>query len=478
MNLKERLKEYVQQFNENDIEYIKTDISDQDALDFLSSEMPLIEIPDKEIERAYYFRYWVYRKHIKNTPQGHIVTEFLPSVDWAGAYNSINCATPFHLLDGRWLKNTAFLEEYIDFFLNNIGDAFFYSMAFVSAIFSYAELKGRDGFLEERYEKIKAWYEERLKRTPEINRLYYSNDGRDGMEFSISGSGLRPTMNSYIYADSIALAKIARRLHKDDDAEKYQIFSEKLRQRILDDLWDGDFFVTIPDCCLEDFKKGDFNNPDEHHVRELIGYVPWIFGIPKKSNETAWKYLLNKDCFYTPFGLTTADQSHKRFMEANSHECLWNGPIWPFATSQVLCALAKCKQDNKDFPISNEEYLMLLHDYAASHKIKISDGKTIDWIDENMSPIDGCWLARENLKSQGFPAEKGGKERGKDYNHSLFGDLVLSGLLGISFADGKINVNPLIPESWDSFRVENLCVGGKKYNLTFTRGEGITVQEI
>lgn len=477
MDLKERLKEYVLQFNGNDIEYIKTDISDKEAFDFLSNEIPLIEIPDKEIERAYYFRYWVYRKHIKNTPCGHIVTEFLPCVDWAGAYNSINCATPFHLLEGRWLRNTTFLEEYIDFFLDNNGDAFFYSMAFVWAIVSYAELNGRECFLEERYEKIKKWYEERLKITPEINNLYYSVDGRDGMEFGISGSGLRPTMNSYIYADSMALAKIAGRLKKNDDAKKYEIFGEQLRKSILESLWDGDFFVTIPECCLDDYKNGDFSIPNEHHVRELIGYIPWMYGIPEKTNETAWKYLLDKNCFYTEFGITTADKGHKRYMERNNHECLWNGPIWPFATSQVLYALAKCKHDNKDFPISNEEYLRLLYDYAASHKLKLSDGKYVDWIDENISPVDGCWLAREKLKSQGFPAEKGGKERGKDYNHSLFGDLILSGLLGISFADGQIGVNPLIPDDWNCFRVENLNFGGKKYSISFTRDTGITIEE-
>lgn len=478
MNLKERLKEYVAQFNMNDVEYIKTDISNDEVFEFLSSEIPLIEIPDKEIERTYYFRYWVFRKHIKNTPHGHIVTEFLPRVDWAGAYNSINCATPFHLLEGRWLKNTTFLEEYIDFFLDNIGDAFFYSMAFVWAIVSYAELNARECFVQERYEKIKAWYEERLKRTPEINGLYYSVDGRDGMEFSISGSGLRPTMNSYIYADSLALAKIARQLKKIDDAEKYEAFANDLRKCILDSLWDGDFFVTIPDCCQEDFKNGSITHSDEHHVRELIGYIPWMYDIPNESNETAWNYLLDKNCFYTKFGITTADQSHERYMEKISHECLWNGPIWPFATSQVLCALAKCKQNRKEFFISNEEYLMILHDYAVSQKLKLDNGKTVDWIDENKSPVDGYWLARENLKNQGFPVEKGGIERGKDYNHSLFGDIVLSGLLGISFADGKININPLIPESWTYFKVENLNVGGKKYNINFTKETGIAIDEL
>jgi len=53
--------------------------------------IPLLDCPDKTIEKTYYYRWWTLRKHWKETPDGHILTEFLPSVGWAGPYNSINC---------------------------------------------------------------------------------------------------------------------------------------------------------------------------------------------------------------------------------------------------------------------------------------------------------------------------------------------------------------------------------------------------
>ena len=301
MDLKEKLIAYVSEFNKNDTELVKTDISNEEAAEFLLSEIPLIEIPDKDIERAYYFRYWTYRKHIKNTPDGHIITEFLPKVSWSGAYNSINCATPFHLLEGRWLKEDSRLEEYIDFFLNGIGDAHVYTMAFVYAIYSFAELRGRKEFLKSRYEKIKGWYEERLKRTKKIGDLYVSIDNFDGMEFGISGTGIRPTINSYIYADSIALSKIAELAEKTSEAEKYRNFAKELKDNIVKNLWDGDFFVTIPESVAENYKDENFTIPEENHVRELVGYVPWMFGIPNEDHKTARKYAFDKNCFYTEF---------------------------------------------------------------------------------------------------------------------------------------------------------------------------------
>ena len=55
----------------------------------------------------------------------------------------------------------------------------------------------------------------------------------------------------------------------------------------------------------------------------------------------------------------------------------------------------------------------------------------------------------------GWKPARGGYERGKDYNHSLFCDLVLSGLFGISVKDGRLTADPMVPDTWDSFKVEN-----------------------
>ena len=78
------------------------------------------------------------------------------------------------------------------------------------------------------------------------------------------------------------------------------------------------------------------------------------------------------------------------------------------------------------------------------------------------------WL----VQGGGFDKEKhyGGFERGKDYNHSGFTDLILSDLLGIKPGiDGIIEINPLIPESWDWFAVDNIFYQGKNISLIWDK---------
>jgi hypothetical protein len=63
----------------------------------------------------------------------------------------------------------------------------------------------------------------------------------------------------------------------------------------------------------------------------------------------------------------------------------------------------------------------------------------------------------------------GGYERGKDYNHSTYCDMILSHLLGISFVDGEISVVPQIPDGWTHFAVANLQNGGRTYTVLYDR---------
>ena len=83
---------YIDRFNMQDKELYVQHISNGQAKEFLSGNIPLFECPDKNIEEIYYFRWWTFRKHLKKTPDGFIVTEFLPDVPWAGKHNGIQRA--------------------------------------------------------------------------------------------------------------------------------------------------------------------------------------------------------------------------------------------------------------------------------------------------------------------------------------------------------------------------------------------------
>ena len=94
-----------------------------------------------------------------------------------------------------------------------------------------------------------------------------------------------------------------------------------------------------------------------------------------------------------------------------------------------------------------------------------------------MSPVDGSWSSREVLKNWDWREGKGGYERGKDYNHSTFCDLVISGLAGVGVRDGKLTVNPVLSDDIEYFTLNNLKVLDKEYEISYTKENGITVIE-
>jgi len=457
-SLKAKLKDYVEQFNAEDEELHPQLIKNAEAFEYLAENAPLLDCPDKTIEKTYYFRWWTLRKHWKDTGDGRILTEFHPDVSWAGPHNSINAAIGHHIRESRWLRDSEkWVREYILFWLDRKGDSLSYNVWYAAALEEYLSLHPDKKFEAECLDKLTSLYEDRARLNAHPSGLYWSSDDRDAMELSISGSGIRPTLNSYMYGDACAIAGMAARQGRMDIAAKYAAKAEDIREKMNRLLWDGDFYKVIP--CEQDQVFPTETRPcvsDEHNAREQIGYIPWYFHLPGQDKSAAFSYLMDAEGFAAPWGITTAERSHPRFMYKHSHECLWNGPVWPYATSQTLVALSNHLRDHGEVCITKDDYYRLLHQYAASHRIIGEDGTEHMWIDEDMDPFTGEWIARTELKADQWNPKRGGRERGKDYNHSTFCDLVLSGLLGIEGRDGRLIVNPIIPKDWNYFMVTGI----------------------
>ena len=466
-DLKQKLHQYVSRFAAVDEEINPQAIRNDQAYSFLAEQIPLLDCPDQEMEQTYYFRWWTFRKHWKETPAGHVLTEFLPDVPWAGPYNTINCPAAHHLREGRWLSDRdGWMREVIRFWLDGHGDAFAYSMWLASAVEDYLALHPDQELMAECVDKLDAWFREREARSMHPCGLYWSDDDRDGMEYSISGPGIRPTLNAYLCGDAFALARMARKTHKPELADHYERKAAVIRRRMDELLWDQDFYRGIP-CQKSDVFDKRPAVAGEHRVRELVGYLPWYFRLPDKGKEDAFTHLVQKDGFSAPCGLTTAEQRHPRFMEKHDHECLWNGYVWPFATSQTLTAAANMLHDRREMPITKKDYYSMLQTYARMHKLIKADGSVLPWIDEVMDPFTGEWSARKLLEADHWHPEHGGYERGKDYNHSTFCDLVLDGLLGLKMENGELQADPLIPDEWDYFCVRQLT--SENWTVVFDR---------
>ena len=462
----ERFKHDIDEFNKNDNELYRGHIPNSAAWDFLKVNIPLLDCPDDEIQRTYYFRWWTYRKHIKNTPVGFIVDEFLPNVAWAGAFNSINCAAGHHTYEGRWLHDPRYLNDYISFWFGKGGNPRSYSFWAADSVWQRYCVSGDGTEASRVLSNLIANYESWEKSNRDESGLYWQVDDRDGMEASIGGSGLRATINSYQFGDALAIARIAELAGNADIASDFRLKAAAIKKLVQERLWDpkAQFFKVLP--------RGE--NKPLANVRELHGFTPWYFDLPDPEFAVAWKQAIDPQGFMAPFGLATAEQRHPEFTIAyTGHECQWNGPVWPFATAVTLTGLANLLNGLPQDSISAKDYFELLRTYAKSQRRKLEDGRVVPWIDENQNPTNGDWISRTRLKTWkngGWDSGKGGIERGKDYNHSTFCDLVISGLIGLRpRPDNVVVVNPLVPPSWDYFCLDQILYHGLTLTILFDK---------
>lgn len=488
-------------FADEDEELYTNTYSNAEAFEIMSPIVPRFECPDETITDTYYFRWWTYRKHLKKTARGWIVTEFLPTVRWAGYGNAIICAAGHHLMEGRWLADQRFVDEYVRFWLEtDEGRAIRrrYSSWIAFGTLAAAEVRGDMTMPIALLDALVRFYRE-WENVPVYYRRYAQPDGEDGMfpmggdgsgmftsldnhegtEYTLSGDGYRPLFNSAMYGEAKAIASIARTAGRNQLSDEFEGKAVVLEKCMKKRLWNADrgFFVTVK------------TNGVAMSVRELHGYAPWYFKLEGiKGYERAWKPLVESDGFFARYGLTFVEQCARGYtLDYYGHECQWNGPSWPFATSIALTAMIRALQDSTSgpYPIGKEDFARLLKQYAAAQVMVRKDGRKVRWIDENLNPRTGEWLARTVIGKNPEMRLRFPRERGKDYNHSTFCDMVITGICGLKpRMDDVLEVVPLAPDGWNWWCIDGIRYHGHNLTILFDRegrrygkGSGIRVFE-
>ncbi len=426
---------YVENFNVMDDENVVNLVPNAESWDWIVRNAPLFNCPSGRFEEIYYYRWWTYRKHIRQTPDGLVITEFLPPVGHAGPYNTISCAYGHHVAEGRWLRDRRILDEYTHFWYRsgeNGGPASkfrkFSSWAAAALYNRYLVTLDR-AFLVDMLDDLVAEYAAWEGDHQAPNGMFWQYDVRDGMEESISGSrrekNLRPTINSYMVANARAISRIAELAGRQDLADEFTAKADKLHKQLIDELWDPEakFFKVR-------FEKGGGLSD----AREEIGFIPWMFNLAEPDQAVAWRQLEDPAGFWAPWGITTAERRHPQFRSHGIGTCEWDGAVWPFATSQTLTGLANLLRGPQQPYVSKRDYFEQLLTYARA---QVQDGKA--YIGEYQDERTGKWLIA-GPKAQ----------RSRYYNHSTFNDLVISGLVGlVPREDDVVEVDPLIPANDD-----------------------------
>ncbi len=471
--LKERLLEYVQYCNKLDDEMYVGDITNAEAYEFLEKNIPLLDCPDKNLELTYYYRWWAYRKHIKNTPEGRVITEFFPDVPWAKKYNTINMAAGAHISEAKWLRDTDIAKEYIAFWYNNPQDMLNYTSWIADSTLRTAMAQGDFEFIEALLPQMitvyRLWEQGFMFKDKHFigkrdNGLFENIDDRDGSECSIGGHGFRPLLNGAMYSQANVIAELARRVGNSEVFEEYRAIADNIASIYTAKCWNSNknFFTVL--------KQDGTTQAD---VCELHGYAPWFYGMlgDEHKYDIAWEKLTDRAEFWAPYGPTFAVQSHPEFaLNYRGHHCQWNGPSWPLTTAFTLDTLARFLQNNTSEHICRDDYCDLITIYSNSQRLQKENGESIPWIDENLHPYTGDWIARTIIDTQEGETFKG-RERGREYNHSSFCDLVLGGLIGIvPNKDDTISVIPMISDKrWHYFSVCNLLIKGCDVDIYFDK---------
>lgn len=458
---------YAAYFNRMEDENIRQAIPNDSAWTWMKANIPLFECPQDNFEEMYYYRWWSVRKHIKQTPQGYGITEFLVERSYADKYNLISCALGHHIREFRWLHHPEYIEQDVHiWYRGNDGGRMKKLRSFSSwtaaALYDRYLVNGdKDfiiGMLPDLVDEYRAWEGDRQRE----DGLFWQNDVKDGMEESLSGGrherNVRPTINSYMYGNARAIAQIARIKGDSLLAQQFDDKAETLRQLIQKKLWNAS------DRFFETYTQAD----SSANVREAIGFIPWYFNLPEQGRgyEEAWQQVKEEEGFLAPFGLTTAERRSPRFRTHGSGTCEWDGAVWPFATAQTLTAMANVLNRYEQGYIDKEDYFKHINLYVESQYYR---GRP--YIGEYLDETTGYWLM-------------GDRERSRYYNHSTFNDLLINGLVGLRpRADDTIEVNPLIPEgTWDWFCLDNIPYHGDiitvlwdKTGEKYHRGKGLRI---
>ena len=445
---------------------------------------PFFECSDKKLEQVFYYRWKMYKAHIRNVGQNEfVVTEFINHVPWdREPFCTINAASMHHIYEGRWLKDNRYMDGYINNLYQEGGNNRRYSESIADAAYARFLVNGDTAFILRQLDSMKMDYNAWSDHFDSSRQLYYipampdateytiasidASGGKDGFE---GGDAFRPTINSYMYGNAMAIAKIAL-LKKDyATAAEYQERATNLEYNVENNLWNDSlqhfadrFKVNNRYVHSWDFIRG----------RELAGMIPWYFNLPpdEAKYNSAWEHVLDTSELLGKYGLRTNEPSYEYYFRQYVYfdgvrGSQWNGPSWPYQSSQVLTAMGNLLNNYKQSKVTTSDYLSLLRQYAGQHYLSDSVINLVENYDPNLGgPIVHYYWSNH-------------------YNHSSFNNLIITGLCGIrpSLSD-TLTINPLIDSTISYFALSNLNYHGHRVTVVYDRdgtkynfGKGLSV---
>jgi len=297
------------------------------------ANIPFVDTPDANINGVYYYRWSTHKRALRYTTAGagYIATEYLNPTWYAadGSFSGLSDAAGYHLLDGRWLRNRVYMEDYLNYWLRGAGKANsrgfseWISGAAYQRYLVTADATQLKANLAQLIALYNSWGSNFTANVPvngtaTTDSLYFQSPLSDATEYTETsfrstdafggGTGFRPSINSYQYAAALAISKIATLAGDTANASAFAAKAAALKAAVQHALWDPQrqFFMHVYNT-----------NPSNSGIagtrttwREAMGFAPWAFELPDPSYSTAWQYLTDPRHFAGAKGPYTLERFH------------------------------------------------------------------------------------------------------------------------------------------------------------------------
>jgi hypothetical protein len=454
--------------------------------DWYRRTIPFFESPDDEIDQTYYYRWELVTRHLVYTSptDGYTISAFIDRSGRDGPGGADSAALGRQLNEVRWAKDRRVAEDFARSWSAPAGGSRGSSNWYAHAVWSFYQVSGDREFLRRMapamVQQYQGWLAERWDAGAGLFRCSGSDDGMQGNINSrqtddpfAGGPGYRPTLNSYLYGDLVALGGTMETLGDATAAAGFRQQAAALRSRVQAELWDparGFFFhrsaqeesseVTV------DGERRSFVVPagtlthgagrfaGSPRGRELIGYLPWQFHLPEpgRGAESAWRGVTDPEVFFGDYGLTSVERHDPLFLIARDC-CVWSGTSWPALTSQVLTAMANVLNDYPQQVVGKADYLAVLQAYTRGQR---KNGRP--YVAEAVHPDTGSWSGHD------------ASNHSEHHFDSTYIDLIISGLVGLRpRADDQLEVNPLAPDHWPWWCLDDVDYHGHRISILWDR---------
>lgn len=252
----------------------------------------------------------------------------------------------------------------------------------------------------------------------------------------------------YLYETKQALADIACKLNRNDEAEHWDSSARGTGRAILNSMWDPE---------TEMFFDIDPATGDRTGVKAAVCFYPYFTDLVDESHLAGLKrHLFNKDEFWTPWPVPSSSLDDPFFdgdarWKNQRMNCPWNGRVWPMTNSHIAEALARSA--------------IRFGDEELRHRTAEFVTRFIEMMFFDRDPD------RPNTFEHYHPfSGRASIYRGiDDYQHSWVLDLIIKYLCGIRPTPDGVIIDPF-PFDLDRFSIDRVPIRG--HNISVERDQG------